>query len=60
MKLVADMEDVTDQRKTNRFRSKMYFIVNNWKFKYRLIDNREKREILNCVNQMSYPFNQPS
>ena len=58
--LVNSMEDVSDQRRTNRFRSKMYFIVNNWKFKYRLIDNREKREILNCVNQMSYPFNQPN
>ena len=56
--LVNAMEDVSDQRRTNRFRSKMYFIINNWKSKYRLIDVREKRELLNCVNQMSYPFNQ--
>ena len=59
MKLVADMEDVTDQRRTNRFRSKMYFVVNNWWYKYRLITSAEKNQILNCVNQMSYPFNQP-
>ena len=58
--LVNAMEDVSDQRRTNRFRSKMYFIINNWKSKYRLIDVREKRELLNCVNQMSYPFNDPS
>ena len=57
IQLVEDMEDVTDQRRTNRFRSKMYFIVNNWKFKYRLIDNREKRAILDCVNNATYPFN---
>lgn len=56
--LVNAMVDVSDQRRTNRFRSKMYFVVNNWKYKYRLIDNSEKREILNCINQMSYPFNQ--
>ena len=59
MKLVSDMVDVTDQRRTNRFRSKMYFVVNNWKYKYRLINNREKSEILDCINQMSYPFMQP-
>ena len=59
MKLVADMEDVTDQRRTNRFRSKMYFVVNNWWYKYRLITSAEKNQILNCVNQMSYPFNAP-
>ena len=59
MKLVADMEDVSDQRRTRRFRSKMYFIVNNWWFKYHLITSAEKNQILNCVNQMSYPFNQP-
>ena len=59
MKLVSDMEDVTDQRRTNRFRNKMYFVVNNWWFKYHLITSAEKNQILNCVNQMSYPFNQP-
>ena len=59
MKLVADMEDVSDQRRTRRFRSKMYFIVNLWWYKYRLITSAEKNQILNCVNQMSYPFNQP-
>ena len=58
--IVNEMEDVSDQRRTNRFRSKMYFIVNNWKYKYRLIDNREKREILNCIYQMTYPFNAPN
>ena len=57
IQLVEDMEDVSDARRTNRFRSKMYFIVNNWKFKYRLIDNREKRAILDCVNNATYPFN---
>ena len=57
IELINAMEDVTDQRRTNRFRSKMYFIVNNWKFKYRLIDNIEKRQILNCVNNATYPFN---
>ena len=60
MKLVSDMEDVSDQRRTNRFRSKMYFAVNNWWYKYNLITSVEKNEILNCVNQMSYPFNQPN
>ena len=34
----------------------MYFIVNNWKSKYRLIDVREKRRILDCVNNATYPF----
>ena len=58
--LINAMEDVSDSRRTNRFRSKMYFIINNWKYKYRLIDNTEKRQLLNCVNQMSYPFNDPS
>ncbi len=56
--LVNAMEDVSDSRRTNRFKSKMYFIVNNWRYKYRLIDNREKRTILNCVNNASYPFNE--
>ena len=51
------MEGVTDNRRTNRFKSKMYIIVNNWWFKYKLIDNREKARILNCVNNASYPFN---
>ena len=55
--LVNAMEGVTDQRRTNRFKSKMYIIVNNWWFKYKLIDNREKARILNCVNNASYPFN---
>ena len=59
MKLVADMEDVSDQRRTSRFRSKMYFVVNNWWFKYRLITSMEKNQILNAINQMSYPFNAP-
>ncbi len=56
--LVNAMEDVSDSRRTNRFKSKMYFIVNNWRYKYRLIDNREKRTILDCVNNASYPFNE--
>ena len=56
--LVNAMEDVSDSRRTNRFKSKMYFIVNNWKYKYRLIDNSEKRSIMNCVNNASYPFNE--
>ncbi len=56
--LVNAMEDVSDNRRTNRFKSKMYFIVNNWRYKYRLIDNSEKRTILNCVNNASYPFNE--
>ena len=51
------MEGVTDNRRTNRFKSKMYIIVNNWWFKYKLIDNREKTRILECVNNSSYPFN---
>ncbi len=55
--LVNAMEDVSDRRRTNRFKSKMYIIVNNWRYKYRLIDNREKRTILACVNSTSYPFN---
>ncbi len=55
--LVNAMEDVSDNRRTSRFKSKMYFIVNNWRYKYRLIDNSEKRAILNCVNNASYPFN---
>ena len=54
--MVNAMENVSDQRRTNRFRSKMYFIVNNWKYKYRLIDVREKRAILDCVNNATYPF----
>ena len=54
--LVNAMENVSDQRRTNRFKSKMYFIVNNWRFKYRLIDVREKRAILDCVNNATYPF----
>ena len=58
MKLVADMEDVSDQRRTSRFRSKMYFVVNNWWFKYHLITSMEKNQVLNAINQMSYPFNQ--
>ncbi|MEX1382783.1 thrombospondin type 3 repeat-containing protein [Lutibacter sp.] len=57
IELVTAMEDVSDSRRTNRFKSKMYFIVNNWKYKYRLIDNRERRRILNCVANASYPFN---
>ena len=56
IELVNAMEDVSDARRTNRFRSKMYFIVNNWKSKYRLIDVREKRRILECVNNATYPF----
>ena len=56
IELVNAMEDVSDARRTSRFKSKMYFIVNNWKSKYRLIDVREKRTILNCVNNASYPF----
>ena len=56
IELVNAMEDVSDARRTSRFKSKMYFIVNNWKFKYRLIDVREKRTILECVNSASYPF----
>ena len=59
MKLVADMEDASDQRRTRRFRSKMYFVVNNWWFKYHLITSMEKNQVLNAINQMSYPFNQP-
>ncbi|MEX1382782.1 hypothetical protein, partial [Lutibacter sp.] len=55
--LVNAMEDVSDSRRTNRFKSKMYFIVNNWKYKYRLIDNRERRRIMDCVANASYPFN---
>ena len=55
--LVNAMVDVSDSRRTNRFKSKMYFIVNNWKYKYRLIDNREKRRIMDCVANASYPFN---
>ena len=57
IQLVEDMEDVSDARRTSRFKSKMYFIVNNWKSKYRLIDVREKRRILDCVNNATYPFN---
>ncbi len=57
IQLVEDMEDVSDRRRTNRFKSKLYFIVNNWRYKYRLIDNSEKRAILDCVNNASYPFN---
>ena len=60
MKLVADMEDASDQRRTRRFRSKMYFVVNNWWFKYHLITSMEKNQVLNAINQMSYPFNQGS
>ena len=57
IQLVNAMEDVSDARRTSRFKSKMYFIVNNWKSKYRLIDVREKRRILDCVNNATYPFN---
>jgi len=52
------MEDVSDSKRTRKFRSKMYIVVNYWWYKYKLINSREKREILECVNSMSYPFNQ--
>lgn len=56
--LVNAMEDVSDRRRTSRFRYKMYLVVNYWWHKYKLIDSREKRQILNCVYSMSYPFNE--
>ena len=54
--LVNAMADVSDIRRTNRFKNKMYFIVNNWKFKYRLIDSSEKRQIMKCIANAAYPF----
>ena len=59
MQLISEMDDdISDARKTRRFRSKMYFVVNNWWFKYHLITSMEKNQVLNAINQMSYPFNQ--
>jgi hypothetical protein len=58
--MVTALEDVSDSRRTSKFRRKMYIVVNYWWYKYRLISSREKRQILECVNQMSYPFNDPS
>jgi len=56
MNLVNAMEDVSDSRRTFKFRYKMYTTVNYWWYKYKIIDSREKRRILNCVMNMSYPF----
>jgi len=56
--MVSALEDVSDSKRTSKFRRKMYIVVNYWWYKYRLISSREKRQILDCVNQMSYPFNQ--
>jgi len=56
--MVNALEDVSDRKRTNKFRRKMYIVVNYWWYKYRLISSREKREILECINEMSYPFNQ--
>jgi hypothetical protein len=56
MDLAEAMEDVSDSRRTSKFRRKMYVVVNYWWYKYRLISSKEKRQILECVNQMSYPF----
>jgi len=58
--MVSALEDVSDSKRTSQFRRKMYIVVNYWWYKYRLISSREKRQILDCVNQMSYPFNQIS
>lgn len=55
--LVNAMEDVSDRRRNSKFRYKMYLVVNYWWHKYKLIDSREKRQILNCVYSMEYPFN---
>ena len=55
--MVTALEDVSDAKRTNKFRRKMYIVVNYWWYKYRLINSREKRQVLECVNSMSYPFN---
>jgi hypothetical protein len=60
MDMVTALEDVSDSKRTSKFKRKMYIVVNYWWYKYRLISSREKRQILECVNQMSYPFNDPS
>ena len=55
--MVTALEGVSDRKRTNKFKRKMYIVVNYWWYKYKLISSREKREILECINQMSYPFN---
>jgi len=59
MDLAEALVGVSDARRTRKFRAKMYTVVTNWWYKYRLIDNSEKQQILDCVNSMSYPFNRP-